>query len=31
MALWEDGAVDLDGAQDAMMADLCRKMDLRDG
>ena len=31
MAFWEDGAMDLDGAQDAMMADLCRKMDMRDG
>ncbi len=31
MALWEDGAGDLDAAQDAMMADLCAKMGLRDG
>lgn len=31
MALWEKGATDLDGAQDAMMADLCDKMDMRDG
>jgi cyclopropane-fatty-acyl-phospholipid synthase len=31
MGLWEQGAADLDAAQEAMMADLCRKMDLRDG
>ncbi len=31
MAYWEEGAKDLDEAQDAMMADLCRKMDMRDG
>lgn len=31
MALWDEGAADLDAAQEAMMADLCRKMDLRDG
>ena len=31
MALWEDGAADLDGAQESMMADLCRKIDMRDG
>jgi cyclopropane-fatty-acyl-phospholipid synthase len=31
MAYWERGAANLDDAQEAMMADLCRKMDLRDG
>lgn len=31
MAYWEGGAANLDDAQEAMMADLCRKMDLRDG
>lgn len=31
MALWENGARDLDSAQDAMMADLCRKVDMQDG
>ena len=31
MALWEDGARDLDSAQEAMLADLCNKVDMRDG
>lgn len=31
MALWDHGAADLDSAQDAMMADLCAKLDMRDG
>ena len=31
MALWEGGARDLDEAQEAMLADVCAKADLRDG
>jgi cyclopropane-fatty-acyl-phospholipid synthase len=31
MALWEDGATDIDSAQEAMMADVCRKVEMRDG
>lgn len=31
MALWETGARNLDEAQEAMMADLCAKADIRDG
>lgn len=31
MALWETGATTLDEAQEAMLADVCRKIDMRDG
>jgi cyclopropane-fatty-acyl-phospholipid synthase len=31
MALWESGARDLDDAQQAMLADLCDKVQIRDG
>ena len=31
MALWETGAQDLDAAQEAMLADVCAKADIRDG
>jgi cyclopropane-fatty-acyl-phospholipid synthase len=31
MALWEKGAASLDDAQNAMMADLCQKVDIQDG
>jgi cyclopropane-fatty-acyl-phospholipid synthase len=31
MALWDMGAKDLDSAQDAMLADVCKKVDMRDG
>src|SRR5262245_20526450 len=31
MALWDEGATDIDSAQEAMMADVCRKVEMRDG
>ena len=31
MALWEGGVTDLDHAQEAMLEDLCHKIDMRDG